>query len=143
MHRHALTAITAALLLTACVPTETPAGSKPGASAKQAAVTLTAKPAPFKPTVLHRGGDYTSVLVTLTNRGTKELSVNPLYFKVTDSTGGVHRPELGMDEQQIETVAIAAGEHITGTVTVKGKLTVASVTFTDGAFGQSVRASVS
>lgn len=143
MHRHALTAITAALLLTACVPTETPAGSKSSVSAKQAAVTLTAKPTPFKPTILHRGGDYTSVLVTLTNRGTKELSVNPLYFKVTDADGGVHRPELGMDEQQVDTVAIAPGEHITGTVTVKGKLTVASVTFTDGAFGQSVRASVS
>ena len=143
MHRHALTAITAALLLTACVPTETPAGGKPSASAKQAAVTLTAKPTPFKPTVLHRRGDYTSVLVTLTNRSSDQLSVNPLYFKVTDADGGVHRPELGMDEQQIDTVAIAPGEHITGTVTVKGKLTVASVTFTDGAFGQSVRASVS
>ena len=143
MHRHALTAITAALLLTACVPTDTPASSKPGATAKQARVTLTAKPTEFKPTVLHRGGDYTSVQVTLTNRGTKELSVNPLYFKVTDADGGVHRPELGMDEQQIDTVAIAPGEHITGTVTVKGAITPAAVTFTDGLIGQSVRASVS
>jgi len=143
MRRHTATLILAALLLTACVPTETPTRSdKPAATKQQAAVGLTAKPAEFKPTVLHRGGDYTSVTVTVTNRSTKDMSVNPFYFKVTDTEGGVHRPELGMDEDQIDTLTLAPGEHVTGSITVKGTVTPASVTFAD-VLGTSVRASVS
>ena len=142
MRRHTATAILATLLLTACVPTQTPAADKPAAATKQAAIGLTAKPAAFKPTVLHRGGDYTSVAVTVTNRGKQDVSVNPFYFKVTDTEGGVHRPELGMDENQIDTLTLAPGEHVTGSITVKGTVTPASVTFAD-VLGTSVRASVS
>ncbi|MFJ3835513.1 hypothetical protein ACIPY6_08340 [Streptomyces sp. NPDC090054] len=69
--------------------------------------------------------------------------MNPLYFTLTDTSGGKHTVELGVDEDQIGTVELAPGENITGTVTGKGKWTAKSVSYTDGLIGKAVRADVS
>ncbi|MDF2711088.1 MAG: NdaS [Nonomuraea muscovyensis] len=103
--------------------------SKPPATKKPAPpagpVQVSARKTPFAPTILHREGDYTSVKVTVTNNGDKKISVNPLYFSITDSTGEKHGATLGMDEGQIDTVDLAPGEKVTGTVTGKGAWTPA------------------
>ncbi|MEU3451181.1 DUF4352 domain-containing protein [Streptomyces thermolilacinus] len=110
---------------------------------QRAPFTLTAKRTAFRPSVLHDGGEYTSVTVTITNRSDKPLGVNPLYFSLTDTSGGRHVMELGMDEGQIDTVELAPGEKLTGTVTGEGRFTPRHVTFTEGLFGDPVRAPVS
>lgn len=121
---------------------------KPAAPAKEepaekAPVTITAKKTAFAPSVLHQGGAYTSVSVTIANSGDKDIDVNPLYFTITDTTGSKHTAELGMDEGQIATVKLAPGEKVTGTVTGKGKFAPKYVTYVDGLFGDGVRGSVS
>ncbi|MFF8290438.1 DUF4352 domain-containing protein [Streptomyces sp. NPDC016309] len=108
-----------------------------------APVTVTAKKTTFTPSVLHRGGAYTSVLVTVTNRGQKTIGINPLYFTITDTGGGKHESELGVEEQQIGTVDLAPGEKVTGAVTGAGAFTPAYVTYTDGLIGDGVRGDVS
>ncbi|MGW6863624.1 DUF4352 domain-containing protein [Streptomyces sp. NPDC054912] len=113
------------------------------ASEKKAAVEVTAKKTAFKASVLAQGDAYTSVSVTVTNNSSKPIDVNPLYFTLTDTSGGKHTVELGVDEDQIGTVELAPGENITGTVTGKGKWTAKSVSYTDGLIGKAVRADVS
>ena len=120
-------------------PSKAPAATKP---AEQDPVTVTAKATKFSPSVLHQGGAYTSVKVTVTNGGKKPISINPLYFTITDTSGAKHTAELGMDEQQIATVDLAPGENITGTITGKGKFDPKYVTYTDGLFGNEIRANV-
>lgn len=110
--------------------------------AEKAPVTVTAKKTTFAPSVLHNGGAYTSVTVTVKNQGDTEISVNPLYFTITDTDGSKHTTELGMDENQISTVELAPGEKVTGSITGKGKFTPAYVTYTDGLFGEGVRGNV-
>ncbi|MFD7316068.1 DUF4352 domain-containing protein [Streptomyces sp. NPDC059883] len=121
------------------------AGEKPveAEPAKDAPVTVTAKKVAFKKSVLADGGDYTSVRITIANGGDKDIEVNPLYFTITDTSGGKHTAELGTDEDQIDTVQLAPGENITGTVTGKGTFTPKYVTYTDGLFGEGVRGDVS
>ena len=124
------------------------AAPKPAAPAKEepaekAPVKITAKKVAFAPSVLHQGGAYTSVTVTIANTGKKDIDVNPLYFTITDTTGSKHTAELGMDEDQIATVKLSPGEKVTGTVTGKGKWTAAYVTYVDGMFGDGVRGTVS
>ncbi|MEU9802275.1 DUF4352 domain-containing protein [Streptomyces sp. NPDC051000] len=109
---------------------------------KKSPITVTAKAAAFKPSVLAQG-DYTSVSVTVTNNSTKQISVNPLYFAITDTAGTKHGPELGVDEAQIDTVDLAPGENVTGVISGKGKFTAKKVTYTDGLLGDGVRADVS
>ncbi|MFJ2111883.1 DUF4352 domain-containing protein [Streptomyces sp. NPDC087850] len=111
--------------------------------AKDAPVTITAKKVDFKKSILADGTDYTSVQVTLTNGGDKDLDVNPLYFTITDTNGSKHTAELAMDEDQIDTVKLAPGENITGTVTGKGGFTPKYVTYTEGLFSDSIRGNVS
>ncbi|MFC8885848.1 DUF4352 domain-containing protein [Streptomyces cinereoruber] len=111
--------------------------------ADDAAVKVTAKRAEFKPTVLHDGSDFTSVSVTVTNSGDKEINVNPLFFTITDTSGSKHTVALGMDKDQIGTVKLAPGENATGTVTAKGSFTAKYVTYTDGLIGEAVRGNVS
>ncbi|MFJ2671861.1 DUF4352 domain-containing protein [Streptomyces sp. NPDC087525] len=111
--------------------------------AKDAPVTVTAKKVAFKKSILADGSDYTSVQITLANEGDKEVEVNPLYFTITDTNGSKHTAELGADENQIDTVQLAPGENITGTVTGKGTFTPKYVTYTDGLFGEGVRGNVS
>ncbi|MEV6570137.1 DUF4352 domain-containing protein [Streptomyces sp. NPDC051577] len=88
-------------------------------------------------------GDYTSVSVTVTNNSTKQISVNPLYFAITDTAGTKHGPELGVDEAQIDTVDLAPGENVTGVISGKGRFTAKKVTYTDDLLGDGVRADVS
>ncbi|MGW7316263.1 DUF4352 domain-containing protein [Streptomyces sp. NPDC054865] len=119
---------------------EAPASAAPE---EKAAVEVTAKKTAFKASVLAQGDAYTSVSVTVTNNSSKPIDVNPLYFTLTDTSGGKHTVELGVDEDQIGTVELAPGENITGTVTGKGKWTAKSVSYTDGLIGKAVRADVS
>lgn len=118
---------------------DAPATEEP---AEKAPVTVTAKKATFAPSVLHNGGAYTSVTVTLKNDGDKEVSTNPLYFTITDTDGTKHHAELGMDENQMDLMKLAPGEKATGVITGKGKFTPAYVTYTDGMFGDGVRGDV-
>ncbi|WP_254705624.1 DUF4352 domain-containing protein [Streptomyces vilmorinianum] len=115
----------------------------PAEPAEEAPVKVTAKNAKFVPSILHDGGDFTSVTVTVTNNGDEEISVNPLYFTITDTTGSKHQAELGEDKNQIDTMKLAPGEKTTGVITGKGKFTPKYVTYTDGLFGEGVRGNVS
>jgi hypothetical protein len=135
-------------------PAATAGDAKPGkddakadepkeAPAKKAPVVVTAKVVEFKKSILADGDDYTSVQVTLTNNGDKDLDVNPLYFTVTDTGGSKHTAELGVDEDQMEVVKLAPGENVTGTITGKGSYTAKYVTYTDGLLGDSVRGDAS
>ncbi|MEU6168077.1 DUF4352 domain-containing protein [Streptomyces tanashiensis] len=110
--------------------------------ADDAPVNITATKAEFTPSILHDGGAYTSVEVTITNRGDEVISTNPLYFTITDSTGAKHTAELGMDKNQMDLLKLAKGEKATGIITGKGKFTAAYVTFTEGLFGEGVRGNV-
>ncbi len=106
-------------------------------------VKVTAKKTAFTGSILADGTDYTSVLVTVTNSGDEAADVNPLYFTITDTAGTKHTAELAADENQIDTVTLAPGENISGTVTGKGTFTPKYVTFTDGLLGDPIRADVS
>nr|WP_231628227.1 DUF4352 domain-containing protein [Streptomyces sp. Z38] len=106
-------------------------------------VKVTAQRAEFSKSILADGSDYTSVRVTVVNDGDDEVSVNPLYFTITDTDGTKHTVELGVDEEQIDTVDLAPGENISGTVTGKGTFTPKYVTYTDGLLGDPVRVDVS
>ncbi|MFF7353749.1 DUF4352 domain-containing protein [Streptomyces filipinensis] len=116
-----------------------PADPKP---AGKAPVQITAKKTAFSKSILADGGDYTSVAVTIRNNGAKKVSVNPLYFTVTDTDGTKHTSELGVDDKQLDTVDLAPGENISGTVTGKGTFTPRYVTFTEDLFGDPVRVDV-
>ncbi|MEU2282117.1 DUF4352 domain-containing protein [Streptomyces sp. NPDC013178] len=109
----------------------------------KAPVAVTAKTTSFAKSILADGGDYTSVLVTITNNGDEPIDVNPLYFTITGTDGTKHTAELAVDENQIDTVTLARGENVSGTVTGKGAFTPKYVTYTDGLLGDSVRADVS
>ncbi|MFJ3834471.1 DUF4352 domain-containing protein [Streptomyces sp. NPDC090054] len=126
----------------AAAPKQPEAPASSAAPEKKAAVAVTAKATAFKPTIMG-DGDYTSVSVTVTNNSKDTISVNPLYFAITDTAGTKHAAELMADEDQIDTVDLAPGENITGAVTGKGKWTAKSVTYTDGLIGKAIRADVS
>ncbi|MFF2536947.1 DUF4352 domain-containing protein [Streptomyces cyaneofuscatus] len=111
--------------------------------AKKAPVTVTAKTVDFKKSILAQGEDYTSVQVTITNNSKNDLDINPLYVTITDTNGSKHTAELGVDEDQLDTVSLAPGENVTGTITGKGKFDAKYVTYTDGLIGDSVRGNVS
>lgn len=115
--------------------------SKP--AQKAARVKVTAKKAAFSKSVLADGSNYTSVVVTITNDSGKQISVNPLYFTITDTGGTKHTAELGVDDKQLDTVDLAPGENVSGAITGKGGFTPKYVTYTDGLFGDPVRANVS
>ncbi|MFI8203858.1 DUF4352 domain-containing protein [Streptomyces sp. NPDC085937] len=112
-------------------------------SARTGPVRITAERTEFSKTVLADGSGYTSVLITVVNNGDDEVSVNPLYFTITDTRGSKHTAELGVDEKEIDAVELAPGENISGTVTGKGGFTPKYVTYTDGLLGDPVRVDVS
>lgn len=119
--------------------------SEPGKSrpaGEHAPVEITAKRTSFAKSILADGDAYTSVSVTIRNNSGKKVSVNPLYFTVTDTGGTKHTDELGVDEKQIETVDLSPGENISGTVTGKGTFTPKYVTFTEDLFGDPIRVDV-
>ncbi|MGC2999770.1 DUF4352 domain-containing protein [Streptomyces sp. G35A] len=109
----------------------------------QGPVRITAKKTAFAKSILAGSGDYTSVTVTVTNDGDEPVNVNPLYFAITDTGGTKHTAELGVDEKQIDTVDLAPGENISGTITGRGDFTPKYVTYTDGFLGDPIRANVS
>lgn len=111
--------------------------------ASDSPVKVVAKKTEFEPSVLHDGSKYTSVKVTITNNGKKKIDINPLYLTITDTNGSKHTAELGVDENQIDTVDLLPGENITGVITGKGAFTPAYVTYTPGLFGEPVRGNVS
>ncbi|MFI2354644.1 DUF4352 domain-containing protein [Streptomyces anulatus] len=111
--------------------------------AKKAPVTVTGKQVDFKKSVLAQGDDYTSVQVTITNNSKSDTDINPLYVTITDTDGSKHTAELGVDEDQLDTVTLAPGENVTGTITGKGKFDAKYVTYTDGLIGDSIRGDVS
>ncbi|MBT2394309.1 DUF4352 domain-containing protein [Streptomyces sp. ISL-1] len=118
--------------------------SKPVEKPKEEAspITIAATPTKFTPSVLHDGGEYTSVKVTITNNSEKKISVNPLYFAITDKTGEKHTQELAADKNQMDVTDLAPGEKMTGVITGKGKFVAAYVTYTDGLIGDSVKGDV-
>ncbi|MCH0539895.1 DUF4352 domain-containing protein [Streptomyces sp. MUM 203J] len=121
-------------------PEPEPAKEEP---VKEEPVKVAAMKTAFTPSILHDGGTYTSVSVTITNNSDKSISINPLYFAITDTGGGKHTHELAADKNQIDTVELAPGENITGTITGKGDFTPKYVTYTEGLFGDPVRGDVS
>lgn len=94
-------------------------------------VVLTAEVADFIPSILHDGGDYTSVHVTIENNGDEAIDVNPLYFAIVadDGTKKDTTSALGMSESQIDTVTLDPGQRAEGVVTAEGAFTPASVEF--------------
>ncbi|MFJ7586501.1 DUF4352 domain-containing protein [Streptomyces sp. NPDC097617] len=125
------------------VPAKSADTKTSAAPEKKSAVAVVAKKAAFKASILAKGDGYTSVSVTVTNNSSKEISVNPLYFTITDTAGTKHTIELAADENQIATVDLAPGENVTGSITGKGSFTAKTVTYTDGLIGDAVRADVS
>jgi cytoskeletal protein RodZ len=116
---------------------EAPAAEEPK---EDAPVAVTAKKTAFAKSILADSSKYTSVLVTITNNSDKPISVNPLWFTITDTAGTKHTAEIGVDEKQIDTVELAPGENISGTITGKGAFTAKYVTYVDGFIGDPVRA---
>lgn len=108
-------------------PAEEPAEEE---AAPEPAVKITAKKTAFTPSILADGSAYTSVKVTIKNNSDEQISVNVLYFEITDSKGTKHSAELGIDENQIDTVKLAPGENVTGSITGKGKFDPTHVTYT-------------
>lgn len=94
-------------------------------------VVLTAEVADFVPSILHDGGDYTSVHVTVENNGDDAIEVNPLYFAIVadDGTKKDTTSALGMSESQIDTVTLNPGQRAEGVVTAEGAFSPASVEF--------------
>ena len=115
---------------------DTPAAEdKPAEEPKEEAapesdVKIVAKKTAFTPSILADGSSYTSVKVTITNNSDEQISINVLYFEITDSKGTKHDAELGVDENQIDTVDLAPGENVSGSITSKGKFTPTHVTYT-------------
>jgi hypothetical protein len=118
------------------------AAEQPSKKAPEPAVKIAAKKARFAGSILAEGSNYTSVLITVTNNSDETVDVNPLYFSITGTDGTKRTAELAVDENQIDTVDLAPGENISGTVTGKGKFTPKYVTYTDGILGDPMRADV-
>lgn len=117
----------------------------PGKTAKaKPPIELAAKRTSAKPSVLSEGAPLTCVRVTVVNRTSKNVDINPLYFAITGTDGVKHDAStaLGEYEGQIETMDIAPGERARGVVCVRGKLTPATVSMTDAALSTAARAQV-
>lgn len=128
----------------AVVSTEKPGDKKTDdePAKKESPVKISAENTTFAKSILADGSSYTSVKVTIANDGKSEISVNPLYFTITDTNGTKHTAELGVDENQMETTDLQPGENITGVVTGKGDFQPKYVTYTDGLFSDGLRANV-
>ena len=120
-----------------------PAAKPAEKSAEPAPVEVTAKKTMFKPSILHDGGAFTSVQVTVTNNSDEKIDINPLYFSITDTDGNKHNAELAMDKNQMDVMDLAPGEKTTGVITGKGDFTPKYVTYKNGLFGDGVRGNVS
>lgn len=122
---------------------EEPAEEPTEEAAPESPIKIVAKKTAFSASVLADGSNYTSIKVTVTNNSDDTISVNPLYFSITDTNGTKHASELAADNNQIDTVDLAPGENVSGTVTGKGKFTAKTVTYTDGFIGDTIITKVS
>lgn len=120
-----------------------PAAKAPKGNAPASAVKLSATTTKFTPSILHNGGAFTSVKVTVTNNSKDNVDVNLLYFAVTDTHGTKHTTDaLGEDKNQIDTVTLSPGENVTGVVTAQGTFTPKTITYTNDLIGDSYTADV-
>jgi hypothetical protein len=110
-------------------PAEETAAEEPAAEEQD--VVLTAEATEFTPSILHDGGDFTSVYVTVENNSDENVDVNPLYFALVADDGTKHDTSggLGEDENQIDTLTLSPGQRAEGVVTAEGAFTPASVEF--------------
>lgn len=110
-------------------PAEESAADAPAAEEQD--VVLTAEATEFTPSILHDGGDFTSVYVTVENNSDENVDVNPLYFALVADDGTKHDTSggLGEDENQIDTLTLSPGQRAEGVVTAEGAFTPASVEF--------------
>ncbi|CAM3623595.1 hypothetical protein GCM10009799_06140 [Nocardiopsis rhodophaea] len=122
-----------------------PSGGDGGSdeAAEDGPVKIEAESTEFTPSVLHNGGDFTSVKVTVSNNGDENVDVNAAYFSITDTDGTKHDATKGMieDENAIESVTLAPDENVSGVITGEGSFTPASVTF-DIPFGETIKVDV-
>ncbi|MFC9973524.1 DUF4352 domain-containing protein [Spirillospora sp. NPDC127200] len=144
-HSHFIAAAALALPLAAACGTGTALANDTSVIQDDPAeVKLAAKKTPFNKSVLSDGAAHSCVKVTVTNQRSSNLSVNPLYFSLTDTTNEKHESldALGNYEDQIETTTLAPNEKVRGTVCAKGDFTPAKVAFTDELLQEIARAQV-
>ncbi|MEW2357627.1 DUF4352 domain-containing protein [Spirillospora sp. NPDC029432] len=136
-----------ALTFTGCAvetePTEVQSAGDEAKPAEKVPVKLTAEKTAFEPSAMSDGGDYTCAKVTVTNRTTKNLDVNPLDFALTGADGTKHDigSAFGVHEDEIAAVTLAPEEKATGAVCAPGHFTPKTVTFAPG-FAEKARAEV-
>lgn len=131
----------------AVVSTDKPgakANDKPKAPAKkETPIKLSGVVVPFKAGILSDGGKHTAVRVTIANDSDQDISVNPLYFTITDTNGTKHAAELGeMSDGALHAIHVAPGENTSGIITGEGDFQPKYVTFTENGFGESLRGNV-
>ena len=128
----------------AVVSTEKPeakANDKPAPKA-ETPIKLSGVVVPFKAGPLSDGGKHTAVKVTLVNDSDDSVSVNPLYFTITDTNGTKHPTELGEMSDTLHHIEVAPGENVSGVITGKGDFQPKYVTFTENGFGEALRGNV-
>jgi Domain of unknown function (DUF4352) len=142
-----------AAVLIGCAPVDNTAdpippqdtASSPTAKKKTVPIKLRATRATADRSVLSDGGALSCVRVTVTNQSKKNLSVNPLYFSITDTGDTKHDSSSALAdyEGQIDTTTLAPGENTKGLVCAKGKFTPKILAMTDELLSEAARAKVS
>lgn len=104
--------------------------AEPGADPPSEA-SLSASTTDFQPSSLYLEGEYTSVLVEVTNDGDQALDINPLYFTIMDDDGDAHDPEaaIAMDSEEIAVQTLEPGQSTDGVITVEGEVVPEQVVF--------------
>lgn len=131
----------------AVVSTEKPSDEKTDKPAKkekkaETPIKLSGVVVPFKAGPLSDGGKHTAVKITLVNDSDDSVSVNPLYFTITDTNGTKHPTELGEMSDTLHHIEVAPGENVSGVITGKGDFQPKYVTFTENGFGEALRGNV-
>ncbi|MFD6949132.1 hypothetical protein A6A08_07150 [Nocardiopsis sp. TSRI0078] len=124
---------------------DAPAEEEQEEAAEDQAVALTAEATEFTPSILHNGGDFTSVYITVENNSDENIDVNPLSFSIVadDGTKKDTAEGLGEDERQIDTLTLSPGQRAEGVITAEGDFTPASVEFNESlGFGETYTAEV-
>lgn len=132
----------------AVVSTEKPSDKKDSGKTdepakKESPIKLSGEVVPFEAGPLASGDKYVAVKVTVVNDTDQSLSVNPLYFTMTDTNGTKHPVELGAMSDSLHHIDLAPGENTSGVITSKGDFQPEYVTFTKSGFGEAIRGNVS